>query len=234
MKFNAKTYLKLLMVVGLIAVVGGTAGTFASFNATTTNGNNTFATGTLVLSNSVDSANACFSTGGNAPTPTVAVDSANENTACDAVFSTTLGQPGDEDGGNVTITNEGSLDPQTLSLSATCTPGANENDTTGFNGSGNICTKLWITVQEWEADGTTARACKVGHTSTTVANTCDWTSPEAMDTLASTPATLASGASALTNGSSRKYTVTVKLDPDADNTFQGRKADVTLSWKAEQ
>ena len=35
-------------------------------------------------------------------------------------------------------------------------------------------------------------------------------------------------ASSLTAGSSRFYTVSVKLDPDADNTFQGRKADVSL------
>ena len=56
-KKRFKQYLMLLTVVGLVAVAaGGGSGTFASFTAETTNAGNTFATGTLVLSNTVNAA----------------------------------------------------------------------------------------------------------------------------------------------------------------------------------
>jgi len=48
-KTNLKRYLMLLGAIGLVAVVGGSSGTFASFNAQVTNTGNYFATGSLFL-----------------------------------------------------------------------------------------------------------------------------------------------------------------------------------------
>ena len=58
---KTKRYLVLLAAVGLVAAALGGTGTFASFTADVTNSGNTFQTGTLLLSDSVNSASACFS-----------------------------------------------------------------------------------------------------------------------------------------------------------------------------
>ena len=46
---KTKRYLMLLAALGLIAIAAGSSGTFATFNATVSNNNNTFASGTLYL-----------------------------------------------------------------------------------------------------------------------------------------------------------------------------------------
>ena len=64
MKLNLQK--KVLLSMGVVAGIGALAGagTFATFTAQTTNPSNTFANGTLVLSNKVGAASACLSTGG--------------------------------------------------------------------------------------------------------------------------------------------------------------------------
>ena len=62
-----------------------------------------------------------------------------------------------------------------LDLTATCTPDDNANaNTNGFNGSGDVCTKLWITVQEWPDNTYTGTpvACVYGNAAVT--DTCDF------------------------------------------------------------
>ena len=106
-RFTSKTYLKVLIVVGLLAVIGGGAGTFASFNAETTNNGNYFATGTLVL-NDNGGTNTCTSVNG------LSNQNNSASNGCDTFFtlkkftfaSTTLNQVslGSGDGSNATIT----------------------------------------------------------------------------------------------------------------------------------
>src|SRR3981189_2538447 len=73
---------KVLLSMGVVAGIGALAGagTFATFTAQTSNPTNTFADGTLVLSNKVGSGTACLSTGG------LTTDT-NANGACDTAFS---------------------------------------------------------------------------------------------------------------------------------------------------
>ena len=110
---------KVLMTLGTVAVAALIAGrsSFASFNAQTTNPNNTFATGTLVMSNKVNSGTACLSTaGGNTNT--------NANANCDTLFNLTVKKPGDSGTANVTLKDEGSVDATSLKTFATgCTDG---------------------------------------------------------------------------------------------------------------
>jgi predicted ribosomally synthesized peptide with SipW-like signal peptide len=234
MKFNAKTYLKLLMVVGLVAVVGGTAGTFASFNAETTNAGNTFATGTIVLSND-GPGTLCLSTGAGTSTDT------NTNASCDALFSaSSINAPGDVASADLTLKNEGSLPASTLTvLKSTC----DDNDAAGetYHGTGSVCGALNFYLQEWDdALHTTPIKCWYGGTSAT--DTCD-------PTFASSPATLASFAASAQNisdpaggsadafsaGQERYFTLALQLpDSGVQNSLQGVAASFDLTWKESQ
>ena len=70
--------------VGILALAAG-GGTFASFSAETDNPNNTFSTGSLLLSNQVQSGTVCFSYGG----------ASNVNAGCDVVINSTGHKPGE-------------------------------------------------------------------------------------------------------------------------------------------
>lgn len=117
-KKRFKQYLMLLTVVGLVAVAAGGSGTFASFSAETTNANNQFATGDLLLSNTVNAQTACLSDATFNANPT------NNNTQsdCDFVAQVTAQHPGSAiTTATVTVQNTGSIDASHLYLSA---PGA--------------------------------------------------------------------------------------------------------------
>ena len=154
-RFTSKTYLKVLIVVGLLAVIGGGAGTFASFNAQTTNAGNTFATGTLVLRNTIG-ASVCLSTGGGNT-------NTNQNSAgCGTFFNTTISEPGDSAGANLTLENRGSIAASLLNLTASSCVDAN-NSLETFHGTGNVCGELNFYVQEWnDAAHTSAFKCWYG------------------------------------------------------------------------
>ncbi|MBV8562121.1 MAG: hypothetical protein JOZ56_03435, partial [Actinobacteria bacterium] len=73
-----KRYLKLMMLVGALTLLGGTAGTFATFNAEVTSAGNTFASGTLFLHETKQGGGTCTS------------ESANDNLStnnCDILFT---------------------------------------------------------------------------------------------------------------------------------------------------
>jgi predicted ribosomally synthesized peptide with SipW-like signal peptide len=103
----------LLAVAGLIAVVGGGAGsgTFASFTAETTNADNYFATGTLLLHNigtdSQGTATALCKSEANAD---------NDNTGCDALFSVPASDGSSPVWAKLTLTNAGSIDAAHITL----------------------------------------------------------------------------------------------------------------------
>ena len=108
---------KVLFSMGVVAGIGALAGagTFATFTAQTTNPSNTFANGTLVLSNKVDAGTACLSTGGGN------TDS-NANGGCDTAFTLAVKAPGDSSTADLTLQNMGSLAASALKVfSGSCT-----------------------------------------------------------------------------------------------------------------
>jgi predicted ribosomally synthesized peptide with SipW-like signal peptide len=94
-----KQYLMLLLVAGVIAVIAsGGGGTFASFNATTSNPNNVFSTGQILLHNTANGGTVCTSESGS-----------QNSQSCDTLFSNLTIRPGQTQHAYLTLTNAGSL-----------------------------------------------------------------------------------------------------------------------------
>jgi predicted ribosomally synthesized peptide with SipW-like signal peptide len=233
--FKSKTFLKFLIGAGVLAVIGGGAGTFASFNATTTNAGNTFATGTLVLSNNIG-ASTCLSTGGGN------TNSNTNSTGCGKFFDVSVKEPGDTGGAQLTLQNAGSLAASTLTLTATsCT----DADASGesFHGTGSVCGALNTYVQEWTDNTfTTPYKCWYGG-STDSGVTCDstWATASPLSGLGTSPNDISVGPNATAfaaNGSSgdtRFFTVAVQLPNSGNqNDLQGRQASLDLTWEESQ
>lgn len=129
---STRRWLYLVLAAGLIALGAG-GGTFATFNAQTTNPGNSFATGNLYLADNTSSTT-CFSYNG----------SNNQNTNgtnCAAVLTATNQKPGSNyDSDSVTLTNTGTL-PGTLTVYENgCSdyPSVEVNDVTVSSGSPTI------------------------------------------------------------------------------------------------
>jgi hypothetical protein len=237
------TLRKILMavvLVGALATATG-SGTFATFNATTTNVATTFETGTLVLSNLTDKASAatCYSTGMASGSGSFS----NGNTqGCDALF-TTIGanlKPGAATlVTKVTLKNEGDLTASALKVFAS-TPCTSAIDAiTGFHGNGDLCSSatgaLRISIQQTDVNFTANTACiyPVG------AGAC--ASPPA-GVLASLPSTqaggLTAGAGTMAPNDIRYYKVSLNFADSGvsgtENAMMGKKADFGLSWVMEQ
>ena len=152
------------VVVGIVLIAYTTGASLAVFNAETTNPTNKFASGTLVLSNKVNSNSACLSTaGGNT--------NSNANTACDTLFSLSVKKPGDSGSGNLTLQNVGSLAASALKL---YTSACADADATGetYHGTGSICGVIQLTIQQWTSNTfATPQTCIYGGGT---ASTCDW------------------------------------------------------------
>jgi predicted ribosomally synthesized peptide with SipW-like signal peptide len=136
----------LLAIAGFGLAAAGTAGgTFASFNAETTNAGNTFATGTLTMTNSTTSQTACFSAG------------ATGNTAsCSSFLTGAKVAPGAaRQTGTVTIKNGGTLDASKLYVyaptAADCADAkTTEGDALAFNpiASKPLCGATLMSIEE--------------------------------------------------------------------------------------
>jgi len=242
-KKRFKQYLMLLTVVGLVAVAAGGSGTFASFNAEVTNAGNTFATGTLILSNKVNTLTTCYSN--------EAATNDNINANCSQLIAASNEKTGVSVNNYVTIKNEGTLAATDVKLfvpadqtgSVSC-----YNHLTGtFPGSdalahtGNVCTHLLFSVEEDSAqnDSTTATSCVVGTAigSGPHPNECDPTNGVNFSTFYGAHNTATNGlgltGSGLAAGATHYYTVYVYL-PDENNTYQGMTGAFDLSWHIDQ
>jgi spore coat-associated protein N len=223
---------KKLAITGAIlasatALIGG--GTFASFNAQTKNPTNTFATGTLVLSDTVGAGTACLSTGAGVNTDT------NVNNSCSTIFALSVKKPGDSSTADITLKNEGTLAASALKIfsSAACANSDASGET--YHGTGVPCAKVQLYIQQYsDSARTTVSNCLYGAAVT--ANTCDFT--DATKTLAAFrtayDGTTTLGAGTLAAGASRYFRIGVMLPSDADNTFQGRTASTDFTWLIEQ
>jgi len=228
-RFTSKTYLKVLIAVGVLAVVGGGAGTFASFNAQTTNANS-FATGTLLLSNTVHTGSACFS------------DTASTTTnaaSCSVLVNTSNISPGHGAGEYITLKNTGTITSSDLKLfGSTC-----NDTTTGTFSSGStlthsdLCGALKISVEQDATAGGTASACLIGTEIGGGNHACDETQGTLLSTFLSTYNSAANGyafgGDTLAANAQRFYTVYLYL-PDENNTYQGVTAAFNVSWQIDQ
>jgi hypothetical protein len=217
---------KVLMSIGTLGVAAAVAsgGAFATFNAQTTNPGNTFATGTLVMSNTVNAGTACLSTAGG-------TTDTNANAACAAAFNLSVKKPGDSGTANITIKNEGSLDATSLKLfSPACTNADASGE--GFHGTGAFCSVVQLYVQQYtDSTFATPLACLYG--GAVVTNTCDFS--DSSKTLggfvtAYPDAANALSIGALNTGTSSYFKVGVKLDSTANNSYQGRQGTIDLTW----
>ena len=226
MRLHAKLLLSLGTVTGAAALT--TAGTFATFSAQVTNPGNTFEQGTLVLSNTVGAGSSCLSTGAGTSTDT------NANSSCDALFNLTLRKPGDSSTATLTLKNAGSLDASALkSFASSCTDSNATGET--YSGTGSPCSKVQLYVQRYSDAGfTTPSACLYGGAS---GATCDFSdATKTLGSFATTYPSAGAGLSlgSLSAGSSMYLKVGVKLPSTADNTVQGRKASIDLTWTLDQ
>lgn len=129
---KVKAFLTLLMAVGAATYFGG-GGALASFSAETSNEGSTIASGTLTMSNTVNTNTACFSNAS-------ATDN-NVNAGCDALFHLTSIAPGIYGGtAEVSIENTGSIDASKLWIWA---PSVTPNLTTALT-SGNSVSSLAV------------------------------------------------------------------------------------------
>ena len=222
---------KMLLSVGVVAGLGALAGagTFATFTAQTTNPSNTFANGTLVLSNKVNSGAVCLSTGGG-------TTDSNSNGSCSTAFNLAVKAPGDSGTTDITLENMGSLAASALKVfSASCTDAnaAGEN----YHGTGSPCGIVQIYIQQYSDAFTTPSACLYGGAT---GATCDFS--DTAKTLSSFVADhsnlaggLSAGSLAASGGADTTWVrIGVKLPSTADNTYQGRSASMALNWHITQ
>jgi predicted ribosomally synthesized peptide with SipW-like signal peptide len=216
-KTKTKRYLMLLAAIGLIAAGLGGTGTFASFTAETTNPGNTFATGTLLLSNTVGAGSACHSE-----------TNASNAATCDAVFNVPNSGTSNTESNTVTVENTGTLTSGALTLAgSTCVP-STVTDLTPLTQTGNPCTALKISIEEDDAVGGAAISCVVG---VAVVNACD---PTASTTslaswLTGTQTTALSLQNSLAPTTPHYYKISLYLG-DVGNPYQGRAATFDLTW----
>ena len=139
MTLGLKQLLVVLIGVGALGSLT-VAGTYALLTGTDTNGMS-FATGTLLFSNTVGSGTACF-------TDTTSTTTNANTTTCDAlVTDSTLNGPGDSVVASVKIANTGTIDGADLSVympggcSYQTVPGASP-------GGGDPCGTVELYIQE--------------------------------------------------------------------------------------
>lgn len=229
--------LVLLLIVGSLGNLGG--GTTASFTASTSNPAANFATGALVLASDVgaDDASVCYSTGAGVNTDT------NVNTACEQLFPVAVNKPGDEVTVLLDIANVGNL-PGDLTLYAAGACTSADDPAAAYHGTGNLCDAVQLNIQEWTDDNrNVASFCRYGGgTATTCAFDTWGTATE--KTLAhftathvnpgDDPTTPVIDMGAVAGGATRFLSVSLAIDDDVDNTYQGLKASWTLTWLLEQ
>jgi hypothetical protein len=217
------------LLVGVLAVGALTAlieaGTFATFDATTSN-SSTFQSGTIVLSNTVNAGTACLST--TAGNPILAANSGS----CDALFASTNQKPGDTATGDLTLVNTGSINATTLKLyAAGACANASAPDANGNFGNGLMCTQLQMTVLETLSDF-----------STSTGSGCVYGAAACAFGAAFTPGDFgtnhqvggAFNLGALNAGATRYFVVKVFFPAVSNNSFQGSKDTLVLDWNAAQ
>lgn len=215
----------LLSAVATLMIAGSVAGSLEGFTASITNGSNSYAAGTLLLSET-QGANTCISTG-SGTTSSNTVNAADSNTTCTEI--NLFGSQAQADPGvaatvsTVTVKNIGTIDASALTLTpAGCTVTANSatspysgTDTSGF------CGEIDVTI----SNGTNCLypaqlgACPALSNNYTLASlgTTGWP------------------LGALAANATATYTFTLQLDSSYDtNADQGLSASESFAWNLSQ
>src|SRR2546421_11882907 len=237
---RTKKILISMLVLGALAAVGG--GTYASFNAVTTNPGNTFQTGTILLANDKNHTNAngtsCFSYGA-----LVGGEFSNGNSqACSTLVTVATTKP------SATVTtvvldlkNVGSLNG-TLGMTTTCASA----DSLPAAGNRSLCDRLAIRIQECAtyANGntscttTSAAHCVYSSNGANTAAACAALgipgAPGTAGSLTAMAALPAATTVATLNAATEvQYEIDIQL-PDtgagADNDVQGKTATFAFTW----
>lgn len=228
-----KQYLTLLLVVGVVAVVASSSGTFASFNAQVTNPGNTFASGTLFLSQTA-SGTTCTSDS-NSLNVNPGTGTGGTGDACRVLFSNLPLDAGAQTA-TLALTNTGTIAAANVKFSVpSCGVGTNSGATgsgTTF-GTAPTCANFYLTVQEKTTNSFATDAyCALGPTP--LGTTCN--PPDSSVTLASSSSfanlkTTGGGDATLGANATRYYVVTIVPTVTADNSLQNRKVTFDLSWQ---
>ncbi len=223
-----KGYLKLLMVVGALSLIGGTAGTFATFNAEVTSAGNSFATGTLFLHETKQSGTTCTS------------ESSSDNlstTNCDVLFTVNNITNNQTSSANLTLNNAGTINASDIKFSVPNCTVTNNSGSTGSSqtfGSAPTCSQFRLTIQETNSGFSSNVYCAYG---TDSSGTCAYLAGDDLSTATSLTTLLTTGAATATlnAGASRYYTVNIQPTGVAtDNTLQNRKVTFDIHWHIDQ
>lgn len=224
-----KKILVTMMIVGAVGMTVG-AGTFASFNASTTNASSTFTTASIVLERGI-SGTFCYSNG-TTPSGAGASTDTNTNNTCSAMFTASAVKLGDTATTvDLDLVNAGSTAGTLFYKSGGC---VNANNGTYYNGAANMCDTTNLTIQEYnDAGRTSAKASCVlpSQPSSSCPAFSATTAPTY--TAASLPTTDQSlGSTAAT--STRYFRLTIQLPSNTGlstaDDIQGRSASFALSW----
>ena len=222
------------LALGALFVGGAGAGTFASFSASTTN-NASFATGTLVLTNAVNSGATCYSAG---TTPTNITNTDTNANTCAAFFNLTTKKPGDIATADLDLRNDGTIDAAGLEAFPS-SPCSTADGLGSYHGTGDLCTSLQVTIQEYtnatnRTNGVVTgggycwfggnlglnNACTFGSTLGTFASTYTSGSPLSLNPF--------------TNQSTRYFRISVQFPSGAGNDMQGLTTTNGITWRVIQ
>jgi predicted ribosomally synthesized peptide with SipW-like signal peptide len=227
---------KILIAVVLIGAVASTAGagTFASFNATTTNSSGTFQTGTIVLSNTkTGGTGTCFSYGASA----TSFSNGNAN-ACDSLFTFSSNNKPSATVYSVNLTMQalGTINASAFKVYAS-TACASTNDGGSYHGNGDLCSFLKISIQEYDSGFSTPTSSCVFPVS--AGASCAATPAGGLDTFSSTyTSSGALGLGTMNATTSKYYKVSLALPNNAtggfENAIMGKQASFALGWVLEQ
>ena len=239
-----------LLVLGALASFS--SGTFASFTAQTQSTGNSFQFGTLTMGLG------STGTGGNTTASTSTCNSygtlsgsqftnGNANTSCAAVLtfgSATQADPTltSDNYADLTVTNSGTITASSLTLAflsssvgASCANG--QTPGTAVYGSGSLCNKMPLTVEQDTTSGfTTASYCYYGTGATPLVPTSAACTVSASDTLGAigvTPITINLGGG-LAPGASVYLKIDVQTPANVGNTYQGIDAGSYFNFQLGQ
>ena len=221
-----KWALTIAVAIAGLAALGSSS--FASYSAQTTNPNNKFATGALVLTNTKQGGSACLSTAGG-------TTDTNVNNSCDQLLNLSVKKPGDSATVNLTVQNSGSLPATMFKVFSSACADSNAAAET-YHGTGSLCSKVQLYIQQTDSAFTAKTACIYGGAAVT--NTCDFS--DTAKTLTAFSTTYTNSTTGLSIGSGlaantpNYFTIGMMLPSSADNTMQGRAASIDLSWFIQQ
>jgi hypothetical protein len=220
--WRVKQILASLIVIGALSSL--TAGTtFALLNSQESNANASIASGTLTLSNIVNTGTACFSYGGPA-------SPGNVNTACQALFtSATQNYPGNPVTAKVTILNNGSIDASDLSVyMPSCTNGVTPG--APAPGGGDPCGPggAQFYIQETDASWNPVASCLFP----SAATACTFVA-HSLYVFSANASSITSAfdlGSGPAHGQARYFLIGMQLPSNASNTLQGQAAQFGVTW----